>query len=85
MQAIIDLISRVRNIRSEMNIKPSERIRVLVGAPEDRLRTVYAAASEQISRLIRGEVIIDEKLDAPRASARAVLIGGAELAVPSKD
>ena len=29
MQAIIELISRVRNIRSEMNIKPGERIRSL--------------------------------------------------------
>ena len=25
MQAVIDLVSRVRNIRSEMNIKPGER------------------------------------------------------------
>ena len=29
MQAIIELISRVRNIRSEMNIKPAERIPVV--------------------------------------------------------
>jgi valyl-tRNA synthetase len=34
-------------------------------------------------RLARaGEVSISEKLEAPRASARAVLAGGAELAVP---
>src|SRR2546423_4974552 len=29
MQMVIDLISRVRNIRAEMNIKPSERVRLL--------------------------------------------------------
>jgi valyl-tRNA synthetase len=83
MQAIIDLISRVRNIRSEMNIKPAERIRIIVGAPEERLRDVYQAARDQISRLVRAsEFSLSERLDAPRASARAVLVGGAELAVP---
>jgi valyl-tRNA synthetase len=83
MQATIDLISRVRNIRSEMNIKPGERVRLLVGAPDERLRTVYEAAIPQISRLVRAsEVSISDHLEAPRASARAILVGGAELAVP---
>jgi valyl-tRNA synthetase len=83
MQAIIDLISRVRNIRSEMNIKPGERIQILVGAPDEKLRSVYEAASDQIARLVRAATLsISEQLDAPRASARAVLSGGAELAVP---
>jgi len=83
MQATIDLISRVRNIRSEMNIKPGERIRVLVGAPNEKLRQVFAAAQDQIARIVRAsEVLVAEQLDAPKASARAVLVGGAELAVP---
>jgi valyl-tRNA synthetase len=83
MQAIIDVISRVRNIRSEMNIKPSERIPVLIGAPDERFRDVYLAAADQISRLVRAaDVNISAQLHAPRASARAVLTGGAELAVP---
>jgi valyl-tRNA synthetase len=83
MQATIDLISRVRNIRSEMNIKPGERVRVLIGAPDDKLRQVFAAARDQIARIVRAsDVSITERLEAPRASARAVLIGGAEVAVP---
>jgi valyl-tRNA synthetase len=83
MQAIIDLVSRARNIRSEMNIKPGERVPVLVGAPDERLRGVYKSASDQITRLVRAaELVINEQLEAPRASARAVLTGGAELAVP---
>src|SRR6185436_1788218 len=49
MQAIIELISRVRNIRSEMNIKPAERIPVVVAAPDESLRRVFSAAREQIS------------------------------------
>ncbi len=83
MQAVIDLISRVRNIRSEMNIKPGEPVPVLIGASDQRLRSVFEANTNQISRLVRAsQVTIDERLDAPRASARAVLVGGAELAVP---
>jgi len=83
MQAIIELISRVRNIRSEMNIKPGERIPIVVTAPDENLRRVFSAAREQISRLVRAsEVTVTERLEAPKASARAVLSGGAELAVP---
>jgi valyl-tRNA synthetase len=83
MQAIIDLISRVRNIRSEMNIKPAERIAIIVGAPDAKLRKVYEASGDQISRLVRASSLsIAEQLEAPRASARAVLTGGAQLAVP---
>jgi valyl-tRNA synthetase len=83
MQAVIDLISRVRNIRSEMNVKPGEPVRVLVGSPDEKLRTVFSANQNQISRLVRAsEISVLEKLEAPRASARAVLVGGAEVAVP---
>ena len=83
MQAIIELISRVRNIRSEMNIKPAERIPVVVASPDETLRRVFSSAREQISRLVRAsEVTVNTRLDAPKASARAVLSGGAELAIP---
>jgi valyl-tRNA synthetase len=83
MAAVIDLISRVRNIRSELNVKPGDRVRVLVGAGEEALRDVFAANRDQIARLARAsEINIGERLDAPRASARAVLTGGAEVAVP---
>ena len=83
MSAIIDLISRVRNIRSEINIKPTERIPVLVGCPDEELRTTFLNAKDQIARLVRAANIqVMDRLNAPKASARAVLVGGAELAVP---
>lgn len=83
MQTIIELISRVRNIRSEMNIKPSERIPIVVGSPDESLRRVFSSARDQISRLVRAsEFTVGEQLAAPKASARAVLTGGAEVAVP---
>jgi valyl-tRNA synthetase len=83
MQALIDLITRVRNIRSEMQIKPGEPIPVLIGAADEKLRAVYSANTNQITRLLRAsEVSVSKQLEAPRASARAILMGGAEVAVP---
>jgi valyl-tRNA synthetase len=83
MQTVIDLISRVRNIRSEMNIKPGEAVPVVIGASDAALRSVFMANQSQIKRLAHaGELSINEKLEAPRACARAVLAGGAEVAVP---
>ena len=77
------MISRVRNIRSEMNIKPGEPVPVLIGAPNEKLRSVFSANTSQISRLVRAsEVLVSDQLEAPRASARAVLMDGAEVAVP---
>jgi valyl-tRNA synthetase len=83
IQSLTELISRVRNIRSEMNIKPSEPLRILVGAPDAGLRSVFESGSQQIARLVRAsEVSVKDSVDGPRASARAVLAGGAEVAVP---
>jgi len=83
MQAVIDLISRVRNIRSEMNIKPGERVPILIGSPDEKLRKVFSASVDQISRVARAsDISIGDRLNAPRASARAVLVGGAEVAIP---
>jgi valyl-tRNA synthetase len=81
MSAVIDLISRVRNIRSEMNIKPGDRIQVMVAA-ETIVRSVFVASTDQIARLTRSQISIDGNIEVPKASARAVLSGGAEVAVP---
>ncbi len=81
MQAVIELISRVRNIRSELNIKPSEKVAVHVAA-EAALQNVFRANEAQVLKLARADSLsLSETLDVPKASARAV-IGGAEVAVP---
>jgi valyl-tRNA synthetase len=87
MQSVIELISRVRSIRAEMNIKPGERIRLLVTAPDavtrDTMEKALREEREQITRLARAEDIgFVEASDIPRAAARAVLAGGAEVAMP---
>ncbi|HET9478259.1 MAG TPA: class I tRNA ligase family protein, partial [Pyrinomonadaceae bacterium] len=80
MQAVTDLISRVRNIRSEMNIKPADRVSIILRPGSGKTLDFLLAAKEQIMRIARAsEINVGE---APKASARAVLAGGAELAVP---
>jgi len=82
MQAIIDLISRVRNIRSEMNIKSGDRIQLMIAAKAD-LQPVFSASMDQIARLTRAkDISINGSAEMPKASARAVLSGGAEVAIP---
>lgn len=81
MQAVIDLISKVRNIRAEMQIKPSDRIPIHVAA-KDSANNIFAANEAQILKLARADkLILSETLDVPKASAKAV-IANAEIAVP---
>src|SRR5947209_3069298 len=82
MQSVIELISRVRNIRTELNVKPGDEVEFIVGTGGDG--NVFGASLPQIKRLTRARsVSFKESLaDVPRASARAVLSGGVEVAVP---
>ncbi len=82
MQLVIDTIKRVRNIRSEMNIKPSDRVDIHVAA-NGEMRSILAANEAQIKKLARADkLVLADSLDVPKASAKAVLTGGAEIAVP---
>jgi valyl-tRNA synthetase len=100
MRAVIELVSRVRNIRTELSVKPGEHLpRLFVGSPDQDTRHVFANSAEQITRLTRAsKIYVADRLERfaagsngganpdgvsiPRASARAVLAGGAEVAVP---
>ncbi len=82
MQAVIELISKVRNIRAEMNIKPSDKPAIHVAANSE-LRNIFKSNEAQILKLARAERLnLSESLDVPKASAKAVLTGGAEIALP---
>jgi valyl-tRNA synthetase len=81
MGSVIELISRVRNIRAEMSIKPGESVTLLIRGIEQMLPAFQTNAT-QIERLTRGRVVFQDGHEVPKASARAVLSGGAEVAVP---
>ncbi|HEU4712175.1 MAG TPA: valine--tRNA ligase [Pyrinomonadaceae bacterium] len=83
MQTLINLISGVRNIRAEYNLKPSDKITVLAGLQDPGLRKVIEENTDQIRRLTAADTIdISIKTDAPKASAKFVLSGTDEVAVP---
>ncbi len=81
MSLVIETIRRVRNIRTEMNIKPSDRVAINVAAGQ-AIRDTLAANEAQILKLARADkLVLGETLDVPKASAKAV-ITNAEIAVP---
>ncbi|MEP6903863.1 MAG: valine--tRNA ligase, partial [Actinomycetota bacterium] len=81
MQIVIDLISKVRNIRAEMQIKPADKPVIHIAANADANR-IFAENEAQILKLARAEgLVLGAKLDVPKASAKAVTTV-AEIAVP---
>ncbi|MGI8565461.1 MAG: class I tRNA ligase family protein, partial [Pyrinomonadaceae bacterium] len=87
MGSVIELISRVRSIRSELNIKPGESIQLYVGPMSNGRSGIFNEdVTAQIMRLTRAaEVSFKSEMSGdsvPRASARAALAGGMEVAVP---
>ena len=82
MASVIELITKVRNIRAEMNIKAGDQLSIHV-ASNSAMQAVFATNEAQIKKLARADkIVLADTLDVPKASARAVLTGGAEIAVP---
>ena len=82
MQTIIELITKVRNIRAEMNIKPSDKPEIFIAA-DAGAQKIFAANEAQILKLARvSRVNIGATLDVPQASARGVLANKVEIAIP---
>ena len=81
MQAVIELISKVRNIRAEMQIKPSDKIAIHVAANAETQK-IFSENKAQILKLARADkLVLGESLNVPKASAKAVT-ATAEIAVP---
>ena len=71
----------MRNIRTELNVKPGEPVRLFISAGDNGAGAVFDANMTQIKRLTRASDVTFHDAP-PRASARAVLTGGSEVAVP---
>lgn len=81
MGAVIDVIKRVRNIRTEMQISPSIKFDVHIAA-NDVFQAVFRANEAQILKLARADrLVINSELSSPKASAKAVT-SDARIAVP---
>ena len=83
MRYVIGLISKVRNIRAEMNIRPSDKVSIHVATNDSEMRSAFSENEAQILKLARADkIVLGDSLDVPKASAKAVLTGAAEIAVP---
>ncbi len=81
MGAVIEVIKRVRNIRTELGVSPSIRFDVHVAA-NDEFQEVFGANEAQILKLARaGTLTVSAELNVPKASAKAVT-DNASVAVP---
>jgi len=82
MNALIDLIRSVRNIRSEANAPLSKPIDVLVNIQDAPLMTIFKQNQDFIERFVHPKSLeIAEGLTAP-ALAKTAIISGAEVYVP---
>jgi len=82
MDSIIEIIKKIRNIRAEWNIAPSQTVRVLIGTHDDHIRKLGESNDSHIERLAKVEAIeLHQNLPQVSAAARAV-VSNIEIAVP---
>ncbi len=81
MEAVIDAIKKVRNIRAEMNISTAVSFTVHIAA-HSYYQKVFVENEAQILKLAKAEsLVISDELDVPKASAKAVT-DNASIAIP---
>jgi valyl-tRNA synthetase len=82
MALVIEVITRLRNIRSTFNIAPSIPLKAQIAPADASTRDLIARMEDHVKRLARIEELqIVDKLPARKGSARAV-VGASEIAVP---
>ncbi len=82
MTLVIEIITRLRNIRASFSIAPSLPLTAEIAATDEHSRAVIEAMQDHIKRLARIESLyIVDRLGAARGTARA-MVSGAEIAVP---
>jgi valyl-tRNA synthetase len=81
MQTLIALITKIRNIRSEMNIPARSSLKLFLAAP-DREAAIVRENADQIKRLARvEEITISDSLPQMEAAATDV-VAAIEISVP---
>ena len=82
METLISLITKVRNIRSDMNIPIQTRLKLCIGTTDEGTRELVHENSGQIKRLARAEEITIYDTLPELESARRDIVAGIEIAVP---
>jgi valyl-tRNA synthetase len=81
MGLIVEVITRIRNIRGEMNIAPSKKLRVVISAPDQALEGILNEGRDYIVNLGNLETLtVGENLEEPKGAAVGV-VGAARVFV----
>jgi valyl-tRNA synthetase len=74
MSTIMGAITAIRNIRGEMNIVPSKKLRVAISAPDDESRTIVKIGGSHITNLANLEALtMTESGEEPKNAATGVV------------
>ncbi len=74
MALVMNVIIRIRNIRGEMGLAPSKKLRVIVSAPEEAAKTVVKSGSEYVMNLANLESLeIEGDMEEPKGAATGVI------------
>lgn len=84
MTIIMEAIKNVRNVRSEMDVKPSRKAKIIVTASEDTIKMFMDNSNYFEALASASELEADEKSNVPE-DAVAVVTEGAELFLPLSD
>jgi valyl-tRNA synthetase len=79
---VVDLISRIRSARNEVNVPAAAKTRLLVQEADAGVRRRLAAYAPVIERLARVEGIADLAAGETAKGAMQVVLGGATLLIP---
>jgi valyl-tRNA synthetase len=77
---LVDIITAIRSVRSEMNITPSTQLKLEIVGASDQTKARLEAQDAVIKRLARAEEI-KVSTDVPQGSAQ-VVVGEATIALP---
>jgi len=73
MEIIMDVITSIRNIRGEISIPPSTKLRVMVSAPDEELISIMNTGRDYIINLANlEELTITGKMEEPKGAATGV-------------
>ncbi|NLO89078.1 MAG: valine--tRNA ligase [Clostridia bacterium] len=83
MELIMEVIRGIRNIRAEMNIKPSQKVNIIISAKDESGAAIIRSGMEHIKKLagVEGTEVVINLEEQPKKSAAAV-VTGAEVFVP---
>jgi len=82
METLIALITKIRNIRSEMNIPMQTRLKVCIATTDQSTRDLVNENSDQIKRLAKlDEIAISDTLPVMEGAPRDI-VAGMEIAIP---